>query len=70
MVSKMPNVTWAESSFVETFKGWQSKWFYVTEPRGTTWAVAPAFQSGAPMRLTSWPEKGLDWSLPDELTAL
>ena len=32
MVSKMPNVTWLEGSFVETIKGWQSGWFYITEP--------------------------------------
>ena len=45
-------------------------WFYVTEPRDTTWAAAPEFKSGAPMRLTSWQEKGLDCSSSDELTAL
>ena len=33
MVGKMPNVIWLESSFVETIKGWQSAWFYITEPR-------------------------------------
>ena len=59
MVRKMPNVTWPEGSFVETVKGWQSKWFYVTEPCGTNWAAAPAFRFGVPMRLTSWQEKGL-----------
>ena len=36
MVSKMPNVTWPQGSFVETVKGWQGSWFYITEPRGTT----------------------------------
>ena len=45
-------------------------WFYVTEPRDTTWAAAPEFKSEALMRLTSWQEKVLDWSLSDELTAL
>ena len=70
MVSKMPNVTWSEGSFVETVKGWQQKWFYVIEPRDTTWAATPEFRSGALMRLTSWPKKGLDWSSPDELTML
>ena len=55
MVGKMPNVTWPEGSFVETVKGWQKKWFYVIELCG-----APKFQSGAPMRLTFWLEKGLD----------
>ena len=43
MVSKMPNVTWPEGSFVETVKGWQQKWFYITEPRDTTWVAAPEF---------------------------
>ena len=59
MVGKMPNVTWLEGSFVETVKGWQSGWFYITEPRDANWAAAPGFRSGVPMRLTSWQEKGL-----------
>ena len=33
MVGKMPNVTWLEGAFVESIKGWQSGWFYITEPR-------------------------------------
>ena len=70
MVSKMPNVTWPKGTFMETVKGWQQQWFYVTEPRNTTWAAAPEFQSGASMWLTSWLEKGLDWSSSDELTTL
>ena len=37
MVGRMPNVTWLEASFVETIKGWQSGWFYITEPRDTNW---------------------------------
>ena len=32
MVGKMPNVTWHDGSFAETVKGWQSGWFYITEP--------------------------------------
>ena len=59
MVGKMTNVTWLEGSYVETIKGWQSGWFYVTEPRDTNWVAAPKFRSGIPMRLTSWKEKGL-----------
>ena len=70
MVSKMPNVSWPKGTFMEIVKGWQQQWFYVTEPRDTTWAAAPEFTSGAPMRLTSWLEKGLDWASSDELTAL
>ena len=61
MVGKMPNVTWLEGSCVETIKGWQSTWFYITEPRDTKWVVAPKFRSGFPTRLTSWKEKGLSW---------
>ena len=70
MVRKLPNVTGPKGTFMETVKGWQQQWFYVTEPRDATWVVAPEFQSGASMRLTSWLEKGLDWSSSDELTAL
>ena len=61
MVGKMPNVTWLEGSYVETIKGWQSGWFYITEPRDTNWVAAPEFQSGIPTWLTSWKEKGLSW---------
>ena len=53
MVGKMPNVTWLEGSFVETIKGWQSVWFYITEPCDTNWVVAPEFRSGIPTWLTS-----------------
>ena len=59
MVGKMPNVTWLDGSFAETVTGWQSGWFYITEPRGANWAVTPKFRSGVPMQLTSWKEKGL-----------
>ena len=70
MVGKMPNVTWLEGSFVETIKGWQSGWFYITEPRDTNWVAAPKFRPGIPMRLTSWKEKGLSWGNSKELTGL
>ena len=43
MVDKMPNVTWLEGSYEETIKGWQSGWFYITEPRDANWAVTPEF---------------------------
>ena len=43
MVGKMPNIIWLEGSFVETIKGWQSAWFYITEPRDTKWVAAPNF---------------------------
>ena len=70
MVGKMPNVTWLEGSFVETIKGWQSGWFYITEPRDPEWAAAPEFQSGIPTWLTSWKEKDLSWGNSGELTRL
>ena len=43
MVGKMPNVTWLEGTYMETIKGWQSGWFYITEPRDPKWAAAPEF---------------------------
>ena len=70
MVGKMPNVTWLEGSFMETIKGSQSGWFYITEPRDPEWAAAPEFRSGIPTRLTSWKEKGLTWGNSEELTRL
>ena len=59
MVGKMPDVIWLEGSFVETVKGWQSGWFYITEPCDANWVAAPKFRSGIPTWLTSWKEKGM-----------
>ena len=42
MVGNIPNVTWLDSSFIETMKGRQSRWFYITEPRGANWATPPS----------------------------
>ena len=42
-VFQMPNVTWREGSFMENIKGWQSGWFYITEPCNTNWVAAPEF---------------------------
>ena len=70
MVGKMPNVTCPEGSNVETVKGWQSGWFYITEPRDTNWVAIPEFRSSIPMWLTSWKKKGLAWGMPAELTGL
>ena len=53
MLGKMPNILWFEGAFVESVKGWQSGWFYITEPRDPKWAAAPEFRSGIPMQLTS-----------------
>ena len=70
MVGKMPNVIWLEGSFVETIKGWQSGWFYITEPCDPEWVAIPEFRSGIPTWLTSWKEKGLPWGKKGELTGL
>ena len=70
MVGKIPNVTWLKGSFVETIKGWQSGWFYITEPRDPEWAAAPEFQSGILTWLTSWKETGLSWGNLEEVTGL
>ena len=48
MVGKMPNVTWLEGSYVETAKGWQSGWFYITKLRDTNWVAAPNFDPASP----------------------
>ena len=70
MVGKMPNITWLDGSFSETVKGWQSGWFYITEPRDTNWVAAPEFRSGILMRLTSWKESGRTWGDSEELIGL
>ena len=59
-----------KGAFVETVKGWQQEWFYITEPRDITWAATPEFKSRPPMRLTSWINKGLDWASSDEVMTL
>ena len=70
MVGKIANVTWLEGAFVETIKGWQSGWFYITEPCDPEWAAAPEFRSGIPTRLTSWKETGLSWGNLADVTGL
>ena len=69
-VSKLPNVTWPKGTFIETVKGWQHEWFYITEPHDATCAASPEFKTGPPMRLTSWLNKGLDWASSDEVMTL
>ena len=70
MVSRMPKVTWLTSTFNDSVKEWQQQWFYITEPCGKKWAAAPEFRSGAPLRLTSWPKKGVNWSSSDKLSVI
>ena len=55
---------------METVKRWQQGWFYVTEPRDSTWAAPAEFKSGPSRRLASWLNKGLDWASSDEVTVL
>ena len=43
---------------------------YITEPRGSKGAVAPAFLSSPPIQLASWINKGLDWGSVDEVRTL
>ena len=40
------------------------------EPCDATWATAPEFKYGPPMRLTSWLNNGLDWEPPDKVMTL
>ena len=55
---------------METLKGWQSEWFYITEPRDLKWTAAPEFRSGPPTWLMSWKETGLSWGDEKEVTGL
>ena len=70
MVGKIANVTWLEGAFIETIKGWQSGWSYITESRDPEWAATPKFRSGIRTRLTSWKETGLSWGNSAEVTRL
>ena len=48
MVGKMANVLWLEGSFVETLKGWQSGWFYITKLRDAEWVAPLSFDPDPP----------------------
>lgn len=69
-VSKLNNALWLKGSFTESSDLWQREWFYITEPRGSKWAAAPAFRSSPPTQLASWINKGLDWGSVDEVQTL
>ena len=69
-MSKLNNALWLKGSFTECSDLWQREWFYITEPRGSKWAVAPAFRSSPPIQLASWINKGLDWGSVDEVRTL
>ena len=69
IVSKGADAPWPKGSFPEVSCLWQREWFYITAPRGTEQAAAPAFRSGPPPQLASWVNKGLDWGpVNDALT--
>ena len=68
MDGKMANSLLFDGSFVETLKGWQAGWFYITEPPDSKWVAAPEFRSGPPTRVMSWKETGLSWGKKGELT--
>lgn len=70
MISKLAWVEWPAGTFIDTVKIWQKEWFYITEPRGADWVMAPEFRFGPPTRLTSWTTKGIDWGSPTEVAAL
>src|SRR4051812_2963104 len=70
MVGKIANVLWFDGSLVESLKGWQAGWFYITKPRDPKWAAAPEFRSGPPTRLMSWTRTGLSWGNEEEVTGL
>ena len=42
-VSKLTSAIRLKGSFNESSDLWQQEWFYITEPRGSKWAAAPAF---------------------------
>ena len=48
-MSKLASAVWLKGSFAKSSDLWQQGWFYITEPRGSKWATAPAFRSSAPI---------------------
>ena len=69
-VSKLASAVWLKGSFAKSSDLWQQVWFYITEPRGSKWATAPAFRSSPPIQLASWINKGLDWGSMNEVRTL
>ena len=69
-VSKLASTVWLKGSFAKSSDLWQQGWFYITEPRGSKWATAPAFRPSPPIQLASWINKGLDWGSIDEVQTL
>ena len=69
-MSKLNSALWLKGSFTKSSDLWQREWFYITEPRGSKWADAPAFRPSPPIQLASWINKGLDWGSIDEVQTL
>ena len=69
-ISKGTDALWPKGSFPEVSNLWPREWFYITAPRGTKWAAAPAFRSGSPLQLASWINKGLDWGPVSDMLTL
>ena len=70
LISKIAGAPWPKGSFPEVSRLWQREWFYITVPRGTKWAAAPAFRPGPPPQLASWVNKGLDWGPVNDVSTL
>ena len=70
IISKGAHALWPKGSFPEVSNLWQREWFYITAPRGTKWAAAPAFRLGPPPQLASWVNKGLDWGPANDVLKL
>ena len=60
IIRRNADAPWPKGSFPEVSDLWQRRWFYVTAPRGSKWAAAPAFRSGPPPQLASWANMGLN----------
>jgi len=69
-MSKLASAVWLKGPFTKSSDLWQHGWIYITEPRGSKWATAPAFRSSAPIQLASWVNKGLDWGSTNDVRTL
>ena len=70
IISKSAEAPWPEGSFPGVSSLWQRERFYITAPRSSKWAAAPAFRSGPPRQLTSWINKGLNWGPVNDVPIL
>jgi hypothetical protein len=70
MVSKNQSADWFKGTFIETVKGWQCEWFYITEPLAAGQTEVPTFSAGPPRKLKSCREKSVIWGNPEEVETL